>query len=75
VGLIPLDTAATSGLLYKLQMINEGDCGATSGMKINFLILKKRNMEVFLHHLTLCVCVHARAQAHTSTFKSSPTVK
>jgi hypothetical protein len=28
VGLSPLGTAATSGLLYKLQMIDEGDCGA-----------------------------------------------
>jgi hypothetical protein len=34
VGLSPLGTAATSGLLYKLQMINEGDCGAIGGMKI-----------------------------------------
>jgi hypothetical protein len=29
-----LSTAATSGLLYKLQMINEDDCGAIGGMKI-----------------------------------------
>jgi phage-related protein len=28
VGLSPLVTAATSGLLYKPQMIDEGDCGA-----------------------------------------------
>jgi hypothetical protein len=34
VGLSTLDTAATSGLLYKPQMIDEGDCGATGGMKI-----------------------------------------
>jgi hypothetical protein len=34
VGLSPLGTAATSGLLYKPQMINEGDCGAIGGMKI-----------------------------------------
>jgi hypothetical protein len=34
VGLSPLGTAATSGLLYKSQMIDEGDCGATGGMKI-----------------------------------------
>jgi hypothetical protein len=33
VGLSPLGTAATSGLLYKPQMINEGDCGAIGGMK------------------------------------------
>jgi hypothetical protein len=35
VGLSPLGTAATSGLLYKPQMIDEGDCGAISGMKIS----------------------------------------
>jgi hypothetical protein len=34
VGLSPLGTAATSGLLYNPQMINEGDCGAIGGMKI-----------------------------------------
>jgi hypothetical protein len=35
VGLSPLGTAATSGLLYKPQMIDEGDCGAIGGMKID----------------------------------------
>jgi hypothetical protein len=34
VGLSPLGTAATSGLLYKSQMIDKGDCVATGGMKI-----------------------------------------
>jgi hypothetical protein len=34
VGLSPLGTAATSGLLYKPQMIDEGDCGAIGRMKI-----------------------------------------
>jgi hypothetical protein len=34
VGLSPLGTAATSVLLYKPQMIDEGDCGAVGGMKI-----------------------------------------
>jgi hypothetical protein len=29
-----LGTAATSGLLHKPQMIDEGDCGAIGGMKI-----------------------------------------
>jgi hypothetical protein len=33
VGLSPLGTATTSGLLYKPQMIDEGDCGAIGGMK------------------------------------------
>jgi hypothetical protein len=34
VGLSPLGTAATSSLLYKFQMIDEGDCEAIGGMKI-----------------------------------------
>jgi hypothetical protein len=34
VGLSPLGTAATSDLLYKPQMIDDGDCGAIGGMKI-----------------------------------------
>jgi hypothetical protein len=34
VGPSPLGTTATSGLLYKPQMIDEGDCGAIGGMKI-----------------------------------------
>jgi hypothetical protein len=33
VGPSPLGTAATSGLLYNPQMIDEGDCGAIGGMK------------------------------------------
>jgi hypothetical protein len=34
VGLSLLGTAATSGLLYKPQMIDAGDCGAIGGIKI-----------------------------------------
>jgi hypothetical protein len=34
VGLNPLGTAATSGVLYKPQMIDEDDCGATGGIMI-----------------------------------------
>jgi hypothetical protein len=34
VGLSPLGTVAISGLLYKSQMTDEGDCGAIGGMKI-----------------------------------------
>jgi hypothetical protein len=34
VGLSTLGTAATSNLLYKPQMIDEGDCGAIGGIKI-----------------------------------------
>jgi hypothetical protein len=34
VGLSPLGTAAAYGLLYKPQMIDEGDYGAIGGMNI-----------------------------------------
>jgi hypothetical protein len=34
VRLIPVGTAATAGLLYQPQMIDDGDCGAIGGMKI-----------------------------------------
>jgi hypothetical protein len=34
VRLSPLGTAATTGLLYQLQMIDDGDCGAICRMKI-----------------------------------------
>jgi hypothetical protein len=34
VGLSPLGTAATTGLLYQPQMIDDGDCGVICGMKI-----------------------------------------
>jgi hypothetical protein len=34
VGLNPLGTAVTSGLLYEPQMIDEGDCGEIGGLKI-----------------------------------------
>jgi hypothetical protein len=30
----PLGTAATIGLFYQPQMIDDGDCGAIGGMKI-----------------------------------------
>jgi hypothetical protein len=33
VRLSPLGTAATTGLLYQPQMIDDGDCGAIGGMK------------------------------------------
>jgi hypothetical protein len=35
VGLSPLGTAATSGLLYKPQMTDEDDCGAIGGINID----------------------------------------
>jgi hypothetical protein len=34
VRLSPLGTAATAGLLYQPQMLDDGDCGAIGGMKI-----------------------------------------
>jgi hypothetical protein len=34
VRLSPLGTAATTGLLYQSQMIDDGDCGAVGGIKI-----------------------------------------
>jgi hypothetical protein len=34
VRLSPLGTTATTGLLYRPQMIDNGDCGAIGGMKI-----------------------------------------
>jgi hypothetical protein len=34
VRLSPLGIAATSGLLYQPQMIDDGDCGKIGGMKI-----------------------------------------
>jgi hypothetical protein len=37
VGLCPLGTAATCGLLYKPQMIDEDDCGAIGGMRLTKL--------------------------------------
>jgi hypothetical protein len=32
--LYPFSTAATTGILYQPQMINDGDCGAIGGMEI-----------------------------------------
>jgi hypothetical protein len=34
VGLSPLGTAVTIGLLYQPQVIDDGDCGAIGGIKI-----------------------------------------
>jgi hypothetical protein len=35
VRLSPLGTAATTSLLYQAQMIDDGDCGAIGGIKID----------------------------------------
>jgi hypothetical protein len=34
VKLSPLGTAATTGLLYQPQMLDDGECGAIGGMKV-----------------------------------------
>jgi hypothetical protein len=52
-GLSPLGSVATSGLLYKPQMIYEGDCGATGEMKIgrgNRSTRRKPPQRHFVHH-------------------------
>jgi hypothetical protein len=48
-------TAATSGLLYKPQMIDEGNCGAIGGMKII------RETEVFGENLPQRNFVHHKS--------------
>jgi hypothetical protein len=53
VRLSPLGTAATSGLLYKPQMIDDGDCGAIGGMKIgrgNQVLGENLPQRHFVHH-------------------------
>jgi hypothetical protein len=46
MGLSPLGIAATSGLLWKPQIIDEDDCGAIGGMNIG------RGTEVLGENLT-----------------------
>jgi hypothetical protein len=50
VGLSPLGTAAPSGLLYKPQMRDEGDCGASGGMKIGRGNQSTRRNNVIFKH-------------------------
>jgi hypothetical protein len=48
-----LGTADTTGLLYQPQMIDDGDCGATGGMKIcrgNRSTRRKPVLRHFVHH-------------------------
>jgi hypothetical protein len=48
-----LGTVATSGLLYKPQMIREDDCGAIGGMKIdrgNWSTLRKPAQRHLVHY-------------------------
>jgi hypothetical protein len=51
VRLSPLGTAATIGLLYQPQMIDDGDCGAIGGMKI---VLGNRSTRRKLAPVPLC---------------------
>jgi hypothetical protein len=44
VRLSPLGTAATTGLLYKPQMIDEGECGAVGGMPQRHFVHYKSHM-------------------------------
>jgi hypothetical protein len=53
VSLSPLCTAATTGLLYHPQMIDDDDCGAISGMNIgmgNRSTRRKPAQRHFVHH-------------------------
>jgi hypothetical protein len=53
VGLSPLGTAATSDLLYKPQMRDEGDCGTIGGMNIgrgNRVLGENLPQHHFVHH-------------------------
>jgi hypothetical protein len=54
VRLSPLGTAATTGLLYQPQMIDDGDCGAIGGMKIGSEIRRvlgeNLHQRHFVHH-------------------------
>jgi hypothetical protein len=50
MGLSALGTAATSGLLYKPQMIDEGDCGAIGGMKETEVLGENLPQRHFVHN-------------------------
>jgi hypothetical protein len=58
----PLGTAATTGLLYQPQMIDEGDCGAICGMKIGRGNRSTRRKPTPAH-----LCPHDQTRARTRT--------
>jgi hypothetical protein len=55
VRLSPVGPAANTGLLYQAQMIDDGDCGATGGMKIGReteVLGENLSQRHFVHHKT-----------------------
>jgi hypothetical protein len=61
-----LGTAATSGLVYKPQMIDEGDCGAIGGMKIG------RGTEVLGENLPQGHSVHHKSHMTRPELEPGP---
>jgi hypothetical protein len=62
VGLSPLGIAATSGLLYKPQMIDEGDCGAIGGIKTG-----RGNREITLRSFVIFLTVSTGTEKEVVT--------
>jgi hypothetical protein len=62
----PLGTAATTGLLYQAQMIDDGDCGAIGGMKIgkkNRSTRRNLPQRHFVHHKPHMIRPRSRTRA------------
>jgi hypothetical protein len=62
----PLGTAATIGLLYKPQMIDDGDCGAIGGMQM------AGETEVLGENLPQCHIAHHKSHMTRSGFEPGP---
>jgi hypothetical protein len=64
-----LGTAATTGLLYQPQMIDDGDCGAISAMKIG-----RGNRSTRRKHAPVSLCPpqipHDMTRAHVISKKA-----
>jgi hypothetical protein len=67
VRLNPLGTAATTGLLYQSQKIDDGDCGAIAGVKIG------RGTEVRGENLPQCQFVHHKSRMTRTRIEPRPT--